>query len=361
VSTEKSADLELTPAASERLDQNVELVRQQLLREMSRQHSGSGYRVRASDVDSALNEIGIVGTSMRTVRSVAWLAAGIAAAGLITALIGQVSKPRVLWPLVGAALAAGVASGTTLAIIGLETMRRRLNLSRSSRQFVNTFDALESAMRQQSQRLMGAAAESASLGRVISAVELLQLWTWEDSREFRRLLAVRNAIVHEDSRTVSAPRLSTGSEQMARLSDLLTAHDSGGSGRIRDIANHRTARAFTDRVASALREAGVDVIPTHGDVYYDLLARSAGIARRIVIKYRRSGLLSVDDINDVVEEPDEDTETWIVTNVAVSPYAEEYVQLAHDSSGRRRKITIVSWADDYPATLFRALCGPSKS
>lgn len=356
--TGKSGDLELTPAAAERLDQNVEFVRQRILREMSRQHSASGYPARASDVDTALNDIGILGSWSRKARSVAWLAAGIAAAGLITALLGQVGRPEMLWPIISAALAAGVASGTALAIVSLEAMRRRLGVPRSCRQFLNAFDSLEAEMRQRSLQLMGAAADSASLGRVISAVELLQLWTPDDSREFRRLLAVRNAIVHEDGRAISSHRIATGLSQMYRLSALLSAGNSFANRSIREVAAHRAARAFTDRVASALRQVGVDVITTHGDAYSDLIIRSGGSAKEIVTRYRKSGPLSVSDITDVVEQSDPNAEIWVVTNATVSPYADEYVQLARDKSGRHPAITIVSWPDDHPQALLDALTHP---
>lgn len=355
MNTRRSCDLELTPAASERLDRNVERVRQEILREISRRHRGSDYRARASDVDNALNDLASRYAPSRTIWWAAWIAAGIATVGLVTALVGQVGRPEKLWPAISAALAAGIASATTLAIVGLWAMRRRGNLSMSSRQFVAAFDVLESGMRQQSRELMGSTADVAGLGRVISAVELLQLWTPEDSQEFRRLLVLRNAIVHDDRRSVYAKSMATGFDEMAHLSRLLTANDSDASRRMKDITTHRTARAFTDRVASALREAGIDVISAHDDVYYNFIASSAGLAKRIVVKYRKLGPLSVHDIADVVDKSDPDAETWIITNAAVSPYAEEYVQLARDPSGRDRTITIVSWQDDYPPTLLRGL------
>jgi hypothetical protein len=336
---------QLTPAASEKLDQNVEYVRTQILREISRQSSYPGYRARASDVESAVNRISSFDSASRIVSRTTVLAIILGIMSLAFELLSQLGRNNSsLWLGSGVALLVGITTGTTVVLIIQEIRRRRRVSSAPVEEFLYACARLEDSMRKHARELLGSLAEDAALGRVISAVELLQLWTPEDSQAFRRVLAIRNSIVHEDSHDISSERIASAFSQMARLSSLLDSNVSSGrtKRRIKDFATSRAALAFEERVTNALRRAGVGVSSAQGDVGYDLLAGRSESLKRIVIKYRASGVLTVNDISDAVDQPQANVDTVIVTNATVSPYVYEYLDLTYDNSDEKQ-IKLVRW------------------
>jgi hypothetical protein len=348
VNTDEVGEIELTPAASEKLDQNIDLVRQQILREISRQRRGPGQLARVSDVESVVHDIGFLDPASRRAAPVSWVAIVLGCASLAAELFSQLDRVGAGWLAGGLALLTGVAAGLTLVTVMLMTRRRTATRSRSRREFRYAFSALEDDVRRHARELIGPAADSASLGRVISAVELLQLWTLEDSRSFRQLLGVRNAIVHEDSYVIPAQRLRTGFTQMSRLSSLLDNRTPLGP----DLRKHRpwdarAALVFEERVINVLRRADLDVSSAEGATGNDLLVRAAGSATRVAVKFRKTGILAVADIADVVDKAEPGVHTVIVTNAAVSPYCYQYAQLARNGDSHPRTVSIVAWQDGH--------------
>jgi hypothetical protein len=350
VITDEVGEIELTPAASEKLDQNIDLVRQQILREISRQRRGQGQLARVSDVESVVHDIGFLDPASRPASPVAWLAVVLGCTSLGAELLSQLDRVGGAWLAGALALLTGVAAGLTLVTVMPMAKRRTATRSRSRREFRYAFSALEDDVRRHARELIGPAADSASLGRVISAVELLQLWTLEDSRSFRRLLGVRNSIVHEDSYVIPAQKLRTGFAQMTRLSSLLDNRTPLDPDlRTRRPRDARAALLFEERVINALRQADLDVNSTHGATGNDLSVRTAGSVTRVVVKFRKTGILAVADIADVVDKPEPGVNTIIVTNAAVSPYSRQYAQLANNGDSRRGTVSIVSWRDGHDA------------
>jgi hypothetical protein len=347
---------ELTPAASEKLDQNMATVRLQILREISRQYGASDHRARASDVDSAVSRIGFFGSASRIVSRTTVLAIALASVSLLAQVLSQIIKPGKPWLVTGVALLVGITSGTTLVVIIQETRRRKRIASVSGQEFIHAFNRLEDSMRNHARELIGPA-DSTSLGRVISAMELLQLWTPEDSQIFRRLLSTRNSIVHEDGRVMSAETIASAFSKVARLSSLLDISE-GSSSRhpIKELATNRAALSFEESVSNALRQAGISVVRAQGDVSYDLLAGKSDLLKRVVIKHRQRGILTVNDIEDTVDHSPSSIPTVIVTNAAISPYVLEYLELARDSSSDKRDILAIRWQNNNDtATLVQAI------
>jgi hypothetical protein len=341
---------QLTPAASEKLEQNIEYVRAQILREISRLSDDSGHLARASDVESAVSRIRFFDSASKYAPRLVL----ISTIASICAVLGQitvVALSKDAAHINGLAVLIGVTAGATTTAATLliiqEFKRYRRVMSASEGEFLQAFVQLENRMRKDAQELLGPVADSTGLGRVISAVELLQLWTPEDSLAFRQLLGIRNSIVHEDTRDISAEKIAESFSKVARLSALLETDASSGARRkINEVVANRAALSYEERVANALRRAHLDVSSTQGDVGYDLLVGRSDFLKRIVFKYRRSGLLTVNDISDVVDDLDSLIGTVVITNVEISPYVDEYLGLTQESSGNAETISVVSWRND---------------
>jgi hypothetical protein len=339
---------ELTPAASEKLDQSIEYVRLQILREISRKYRDSGHRARASDVDSAVSRISVFDSASRFGPYTTILAIALGSFTLLVQVLSQIVRPNELSLNSGVSLLVGITSGTTVVLVIQESRRRKRMASGSLQELLHAFILLEDSMRKHARELIGPAADNASLGRVISALELLQLWTPEDSHVFRRLLGIRNTIVHEDSQAISADKVASAFSKIARLSSLLDSDESSdvSKHRIKDFAANRAALSFEERVTNALRRAGIDVSSAQGNVDYDLLAGKSDLFKRIVIKYRRAGLLTVNDINDIVERLQHNVATIIVTNAAISPYVYEYLDLTQSNSESGKQVVVMRWQNN---------------
>jgi hypothetical protein len=338
---EPTDEPELTPAASEKLDQNVEYVRRQILREISRQSGYSGYQARVSDVESAVNRISFFDSASRIVSRTTILAITLAVTSLAFQLF-QIKRQSV-WLGSGVALLVGITTGTTVVVIIQEIRRRRRISSVPVQEFLNACAGLENSMREHARELLGSVAENAGLGRVISAVELLQLWTPEDSQAFRRVLAIRNSIVHEDNHAISSEIIASAFSQLARLSSLLdSGTPPGPKRRMKDFAASRAALAFEERVTNALRRAGVGVSTAQGDVGYDLLAGKSESLKRVVVKYRQSGLLTVNDVSNLPDQSQANICAVVVTNAAISPYVYEYLDLTYGDSAEKQ-LMVVRW------------------
>jgi cystathionine beta-lyase/cystathionine gamma-synthase len=76
------------------------------------------------------------------------------------------------------------------------------------------------------------------------------------------------------------------------------------------------------------------VTPALGDTGYDLLVGRSDSVKRVVVKYQKSGLLKAEDIDGVAQKAKPDVATAIVTNVAVSPYAVDQLELSADARER---------------------------
>lgn len=335
---------ELTPAASETLDRNVASIRQQILRELAREYRDPDHRIRTSDVESAVNSISAFATSrIRASSRITKLAIFLAAVCLAGQIVILISGSRETWLISAVAAMAGATAGTAFVLVMQDVRRRRRRSRTSLHEFLRAFDALEDDVRRHARELLGDSADIAGLGRAISAVELMQLWTPEDSQEFRRVLAMRNSIVHEDSHQFSANDIATAFSQMARLTSLLDGgSEVSAKGKLADLTENRAARVFEDRVANALRRAGFSVSVAQGEPDYDLLAEKSGTLKKVAVKYRKSGLLTVQDVADIAEKAEPGAATIVITNVPVSPYTFSYLEL---SANTRGTISIMTWPD----------------
>jgi hypothetical protein len=352
---------ELTPAASEKLEQNIEYVRAQILREISRVSAESGHRASASDVDNAVSRIRFFDSASKYATRLA----PVSIVASICAVLGQITilaMTKDTAHINGLALLVGVTAGATTTAATLliiqEFKRHRRVMWASQREFLQAFVQLEDRLRKEAQELLGPIADSTSLGRSISAVELLQLWTPEDSLAFRRLLGIRNSIVHEDSRDISAEKLTEAFSRIARLSALLEMNANSRTRRkINEAVANRSALSYEERVTDAMRKARLEVCSTQGDADYDLLVGRSDFLKRVVFRYRRSGLLTVNDISGIVDGIDSLVGTVVITNAEISPYVYEYLGLAQESSGDGgAKVSVVSWRNDGDTrTLVQAI------
>jgi hypothetical protein len=115
---------------------------------------------------------------------------------------------------------------------------------------------------------------------------------------------------------------------------------------MKEFARSRIALAYEERLANSLRRAGLYVTSAQGDVGYDLLAGSSDLLKRIVIKYRQSGLLTVNDISSAVDRSSPNVATIIVTNTTVSPYVDEYLELSRSSGEPTGHIFVMRWQNN---------------
>jgi hypothetical protein len=329
----------LTPAASEKLEQNMETLRLQILREVARKSKGSGARARASDVDSAVSRILLFGSSAARIRFF-WPASVLVITVInVLAQLHAVKIGDTQLIYVGLPVIAGIATSVALILVVQDARRGNRSGTSSATELLHAFEKLENSMRKSSQELLGPIADDTSLGRVISAVELLQLWTPEDSSSFRRVLGTRNSIAHEEHLQVSPEEMAYAYSQIARLSDLL---DKNVSGRLRGIA---TNLWYEERVSNSLRRAGLSVSRAQGDPGYDFLAGKSDILKAVVCKYRSSGLLTVNDVTDTVDKLGSAIGIVVVTNAEISPYVHEYIMLTREQAGREKWMSIVPWRD----------------
>jgi hypothetical protein len=350
---------ELTPAASEILDRNVEGIRRQILREIARVYLREpGYRARAADVESAVHNIAAFDAVSRPSGS-RWatrLAIGLAAASLSVQLAVLATKSGQAWLIAAGALMVGTTTGVAAILVMQESRQRRLRSQRSANEFLQSFDTLESAVRDRARELLGDGAETGSLGRAISAVELIQLWTPEDSQAFRRIIAIRNSIVHEVNREPPVDEIAAGFSHMARLATLLRIKPAGTiRSKLSELNDVRAARVFAERVANTLRQAGLYTTPAQGDPGYGFLAGRSDSLKRVVIKFRRSGLLKADDVSEIAENAKPGMVTLVVTNVEISPYALDQIELS-GKSHTQNSVSVFSWPDQSdPAPLVKAV------
>jgi hypothetical protein len=243
---------------------------------------------------------------------------------------------------VGAALVGGIATSVAFMLVVQDSRRRKRSMTSAAAELLHSFARLENSMRRSSQELLGPIADDTNLGRIISALELLQLWTPEDSYSFRRLLGTRNSIAHEDHLQVSSEEVASAYSQIARLSDLL---DMDTSGRLKGLAVSASALWYEERIQNSLRRVGLSVSRAQGDPGYDFLAGKSDTLKRVVCKYRSSGLLTVNDVSETVERLDSAIGTVVVTNAEISPYVHEYIMLTKMQAGRENWIKIVRWRD----------------
>jgi hypothetical protein len=350
---------ELTPAASEKLDLNIDSLRAQILREISRQSGHTGSPARASDVDSAVHRISLFDSASRIMSRTTILAVALSVSSLLVQLLRQIHSSDTVWLDSSVSLLVGVASGTTLVVIIQELIRRKRRAIAPTHEFLRTCGRLEDSMRSHARELLGPTADTASLGRIISAIELLQLWTPEDSQVFRRILATRNAIVHEDNRAISAGDVASAFSKTSRLFSLLSSVESSERrNRLKALAAGRAALSFEERVANALHQAGIRTSSAQRDSGYDLMAWKSDYLTRIRVRYRHSGLLTVTDISSAVDQAPPDISTVIVTNAEISPYVHEYLELLQGEHGSRKRVVAVRWQGNKDTdTLVNIIAG----
>jgi hypothetical protein len=350
---------ELTPAASETLDQNIEFVRAQILHEISRKTGRSGYRARASDVDSAVRQISFFDSASRIVPRTTVFAVILSSASLLVQVTWQLAGSRTAWLDTGVALLVGTASGTAIVVVIQEIRRHRRLAIEPAREFLRACAGLEDSMRTRARELVGPIADNTSLGRVISALELLQLWTPEDSQAFRRILATRNTIVHEDSRAISSTEIAFAFSGTSRLYSLLSGDRSRETKNpLKEIAASRAALSYEERIANTLRRAGIRVSSVQRDAGYDFMAWKADMLTRVIVKYRHSGILTVSDVNRTADQSPSDIASLIVTNVEISPYVNEYLELLRGQHIDMKQIAAVRWqSSDDTGALVKAMSG----
>jgi hypothetical protein len=341
-----SNDLELTPAASEALELNTDLFRRQVLQELSRTHRRRGYRVRVSDVQVAADQVAAEGPRSVSVRLLTRLALILAFGTLFVQLLIGLNIADKAWTISAAALLTGISTGTATVLVVQEFRGRRKETS-ASMGFLWDVQALEWSARQTVKGILGPEAETASLARVLSALEILEVWTPEDSQVFRRLLFLRNSLVHEDSRVLSADDIGFGLSQASRLSDLLRRSHRTLKSKSAQVSSERAAlirraaSVYEERVANALREASFRVLGAQGDYGYDLLTDTPIGSLAIVIRYQSEGLIGKVDLERIDQRQLPDIPVVLVANVRLSLEAERYLG-SPDSS---HKVTVVVWRE----------------
>jgi len=360
---ETPGEPELTPAAEERLDQNVAVIRQQILRELSRhQPRGQEHIVRAADVEKATQHIFTDDITVRLSRIarafLVLVASGAVLAFILLESISVKGSSSTAWLAIGTSVMIGITSGVAASLVVHEVRVRHRTSYKPIREFMLAFANLESEIRVKARELLDDGSDTASLGRVVSAMEILQLWTPEDSYEFRKLLSLRNSIVHEDSRTLPAEKIAQSFVEMTRLESLLNLN-SARRAKSWGIAatNRKSSLAFEERLANALREASIHVEAAPAGAGYDLLAGNREEVKRIVTKYRQSGPLTVNDVSNIASAVN--TPTVVVTNAPVSPYVQQILELA--PQGREgSSVSVVQWQPGNPTdALVAAIESPS--
>jgi hypothetical protein len=351
---EDSSGMELTPAASEALDLSADSFRHQVLQELSRTHRSSDYRIRVSDVQQAVSEIP---SGLRTNRSSMYLlisAVLLCALSLVSFTITAISSlhgAAQAWAISGAGLLIGAACGGVVVLVVQEHTTSGTSLSR---EFLRQASALEASARQAAGKVLGEQAENSSLSRIISVLELLEIWTPEDSQAFRKLLSLRNKIVHEDYSSLPPKDITFGVSQAARLLSLIHRRmDTGeaSQGRIFWKLEHGfpDGIAFEERVSNALRKASFHVLGAQQDRGYDLLVETPSGSVMVIAKYKESGDLVMDDVRRILSRQLPNINLAIVTNAQVS-YAVRRFLSSSEIVGRR--ISVISWQPRDPDTAL---------
>jgi hypothetical protein len=340
-------ELDLTPAASEALDINADSFKRQVLIELSRRHRDPDSKVRMSDVQLAVAQIVADGPkNIKIVPRLIRLALTLTVLTLIAQTLIGLHGTTQSWIISGAALLAGISTGTTMVIVVQDVRRRRRESPAASQEFLREILSLEWSARRVVAQALGDGAEKSSLGRIISALEILDIWTPEDSQVFRRLLFLRNSLVHEDSRILSQEDIGFGLSQAARLLSLIrrgqkAVEVSGGKDYLTPY-RRRSAISFEERVAHALRQASFDVVSAQRDYGYDLLTETPAGSVAIVTRYRNDGFLEVADIVQSLQRKSPDVTMALVTNAPLSPSAIRY--LASPNVANRPPI-VISWLE----------------
>lgn len=348
----QSSDLDLTPAASEALDINADLFRRQVLQELSRTHKRSGYRVRVSDVQQAADKIVAEGPRYpRVVRLLARLAFILAGLTLVVQVLIQNSETHKSWIFSLAAALAGISTGIALVLLIQDSRIRRREGTASSMEFVREVQSLEWSARRLAKQALGRAAENASLARILSAMEVLEVWTPDDSQIFRKLLSLRNSLVHEDSRVLSREDITFGLTEASRLSDLLRrgakAMEGSGERHAREprLGPRYPAFVYEERIVSILRDASFEVIPVQGDYGYDLLVETPRGSVALVIIYRDRGTLGEDVVRQLIDADLPMMAVALVTNVSLSRSAIRYLESLERDSG---SMSAFQWSEEEP-------------
>jgi pimeloyl-ACP methyl ester carboxylesterase len=338
----------LTPAASEALELNADLFKRQVLHELSRRYKNPGYRVRVSDVQGAVAQVAAAGPrNLKVVPLVAKVAVSLSMATLVIQVIIQSKLNSRAWGIGVAAVLVGVSTGATVVMLFQEARRRRLDRAVASGGFLREIQALEWAARRIAEQAIGDSAKTSSLLRILSALEVLAVWTPEESQTFRELLSIRNAIVHEDARGLSPAEINFGLSQTARLSGLIRARKkelehAPERGRPR---SSRAALSYEERVVSALHGASFSVIDAQGAHKYDLLAETSAGTVAIVVEYRKGDSLEIDDLLPVAAKRPVGVPIVVVTDASPSPTARKYLK---SPDALAAQINVVTWLPDEP-------------
>jgi hypothetical protein len=344
------AETALTPAASEALDLNADLFKRQVLLELSRKPTG--HRARVSDVQQAVDRVAGDGKRYANMASLlARFAVLLSAGTLAFQILIQAKLSERDWAVGLAAVLVGISTGTTIVMLIQEGRRRSRERRVSAGGFLREIQTLEWSARRIAVLALGENSEAASLRRIISVLEMLDVWTPEDSQIFRRLLSIRNKIVHEYSGSLSPAETTFGLSQAARLSKLIRARErelAHSSERI-SVWSHRSPRraalSYEERVASALRRASFDVMGAQGEHDYDLLAETPRGTVAIIIKYRSGDCLEIGDIFLAAKKGPHGLPLIIITNAQLSAAAVDYLASPDVTSALVR---VISWSEDEP-------------
>lgn len=228
----------LTGAAREALDRYVRDLRIRIVREALRGPRTSA-RIDSTEMTEAIGRIqaadhlvprstsDLLGALARplALRIIASVIGGLAVLGLFAVLNDQGGWPPVVAGVAGGALLAAGAVASVIFVFELSRSRRWRAEHQSiiaSREFVRSLANVEDSSLTLAARLVGAESGKAiGLRGAHVALEERGVWSSEDVNTFRRLLRLRNRIVHGDALALSDNDQKYAMAELSRLWELL--------------------------------------------------------------------------------------------------------------------------------------------
>ncbi|GAA0273199.1 hypothetical protein GCM10009539_70790 [Cryptosporangium japonicum] len=216
----------------------------------------------------------------------------------------------------------------------------------ASEEFIANFAKLESRARDLAGRILGEPGESLPLDRALSALLVLPSWTDSDTHVFRRILALRNALIHDEIHTLSTYQLTFGMVESERLLRIL------GAAQLPKVASRTSGPTSTDAFSfenrvrvmliSSFPSAVIEQVATDGEI--DLVLSTDKGSVGIIVKYKKDGILTRDDIQRAISTASKSPHRIaLITNAELSDGAREW--LLATSAGRKR-LHIMRWSGD---------------
>ncbi len=243
--------LGMTAAAEELLELHVNDARARVLREAQRIHAPVSYdsRIDAAEVQAALSRIQAADRSspqlsLKMLPDLARTSSGPMYVFLLGMILTAVSAIAALSLTVATLVAdphdSKVSDSLTNLVIGIlagivamlvsclvcEVLRYyrsrlRRESSAASREFVRQLAVIEGRATRIAAQLSETGRTVLPLRAALNALEHAGVWRPEDVEIFRRLLSLRNSVVHEESLTLGEYDLAYALAESARLEDLL--------------------------------------------------------------------------------------------------------------------------------------------